>query len=151
MKVCPYCRQDLPDDTVFCSHCGKPLEEVKKEPQKTIKKERRAKQQNNKQSEPTQKNIWTTLGIILFLLALIGFDGIIATIFNALNMDYKIIFGISLVLYACAISCGIVALIKDLQLKKQEKQTSGNYPMAIAEIVISSYIILVNLQQILIG
>ncbi|MFV0394887.1 MAG: zinc-ribbon domain-containing protein [Coprobacillaceae bacterium] len=151
MKVCPYCREDLPDDTIYCSHCGKPIEEVKQEtvkPEKQTKKER-AKVEQTKQLEPAQRNIWPSLGIILFLVGLVGFDGIIATIFNSMNMDYKIIFIISTFLYIGAVGCGVMALIKDHQSKKKGFAVNSNYPMAIAEIFISSYIILVNMQHVL--
>lgn len=153
MKVCPYCRTDVPDDTVYCTHCGKPILEVKDRSQKEkeTKKQRAQKQQVEHKQEEAQKNAWISIGVILFLVALVGFDGILGMLFNAMNMNYKMIFTISSFIYAGTIICGVMGIWKDYQSKKKGIPVNSNYPLAIAEIFISSYIILVNVQQILLG
>lgn len=150
MKVCPYCRTDLPDDTIYCSHCGKPIEEHKEASidKNASKKERADKQRQVQKDESAPKNVWISFGIILFLVGLIGFDFILGMIFNSMHWNYKIIYIISTVLYIGAIVCGVMALVKDHRAKKQGISINSNYPMATAEIVISLYIILVNMQQI---
>lgn len=150
MKTCPYCRQDLPDDATFCTHCGKPLEQVKEEVEQKLTKRERAKVEKEKiEKEKAERNIWTVLGVVLFLVALIGFDGIIAMIFNGMHWNYKIVFGISSLLYIGVIGCGIKAILVDRQSKKDNKEPSGNSMLSYAEIVLSLYIVLVNVQQVL--
>lgn len=153
MKVCPYCHQDLPDDSTFCTHCGKSLEDVqeKKTEEKLTKRQRseQEKQVKQEQLEQAKRNQWTIFGVILFLVGLVVFDGILATVFNSFKMDYKIIFIISTILYMGAIGCGVVSILTDRKSRKENKIPAGNGMLAYAEIVISFYVMLVNIQQIL--
>lgn len=149
MKVCPYCRHDLPDDSTFCVHCGKPVEAKKEEPKKTTKRQRTSYEKEKVVLEKAKRNIWTPLGVILFLVGLVVFDGILATVFNSFKMDYKIIFIISTILYLGAIACGVLSILEDRKARKENKVPAGNGMLAYAEIVISFYVMLVNVQQIL--
>ena len=153
MKVCPYCREDLPNDTIYCTHCGKPLEKIS---QALVEEkfERNNTEKGQQQVQPeveAERNFWTSFGMGLFLIALVALDAIIATIFKAMNIDYKIIFVLSTILYIGAICCGVIAIVKDYKAKKQKRPINTNYPMALAEIFISFYIILVNVQQVLLN
>lgn len=136
MKVCRYCQNELPDDAVYCSHCGKAL--LKKE---TIKEEKLKKNNN--------LNNWGKLALIIFFIALIGLDFIGATFLNALKIDSKFIFYISLVLYIGVIIMAVYSLVVDHRAKKTGYETSGNEKFAYVAIVMSFYIALVNLSQVI--
>lgn len=150
MKSCPYCRHDLPDDAVFCIHCGKPIEVVKKQKvEKQTKKQRAASEAKAAPLEKAGRNFWTPLGIVLFLVALIGFDGILATILSSMKVDYHMIFIVSAFIYVGTVFCGVMSIYTDYRSKKENKEPTGNTMVAYAEIVISAYIILTNVQQVL--
>ena len=119
MKVCPHCHKDLPDDSTFCIYCGKPLKKVSmKDLEKA--KEKISKQREMEKNDPSLKHnprekSWSKLGLMIFLISLIGLDFIVATIVNGLGMNSKFIFIISLIGYICAIgvlSCLLLLIIK---------------------------------------
>lgn len=150
MKSCPYCRYDLPNDAVFCSHCGKTIEVTKvTETKKTTKKQRAVEESKSIVLQKANRNFWTPLGVILFLVALLGFDGVLAMIFNSFNMDYNIIFIISAIIYVGTVFCGVMSIREDRKAKKENKQPTGNSMLAYAEIVLSAYIVLTNIQQVI--
>lgn len=88
---CPYCHKEIPQDSMFCYHCGKELNGEKKEikKSKTLKKNPR-------------ENSFAKLGILLFFIALIGLDFIGGTVVNAVGGNVKIPYIISSIVYACA-------------------------------------------------
>ena len=153
MKVCPYCHKDLPDDSTFCIYCGKPLEKVSmKDLEKA--KEKITKERDKEKFDPSLKknpreNSWSKLGLMIFLISLIGLDFIVATIVNGLSIDSKIVFIISFIGYVCAIGCGIMSLIIDYQDKKKGYRPSGNSKFAFVAIVMSVYIALLNLTTVI--
>lgn len=153
MKSCPYCHKDLPDDSTFCTYCGKPLEKVKmKDLEKA--KERISKERDNEKYDPSLKknpreNSWSKLGLMLFLISLIGLDFIVATVVNAMGMNSKMIFIISFILYLIAIGCGVMSLIIDYQDKKKGFRPNGNSKFAFVAIVMSVYIALLNLTTVI--
>lgn len=150
MKSCPYCRHDLPSDAVFCIHCGKPIEiEKVVTTQKTTKKQRAQEEANAVVLQKADRNFWTPLGVILFLVALLGLDGVLAMVFNSFNMDYNIIFIVSAIIYVGTVFCGVMSILTDRKAKKDNKQPAGNAMLAYAEIILSVYIVLTNVQQVL--
>ena len=150
MKSCPYCRHDLPEDAIFCIHCGKPIEMIKEEKASKLTKRQRAVEQSKAAPlEKAGRNFWTPLGIILFLVALLGFDGVLATILNSLGMEYTIVFIVSAIIYVGTVFCGVMSILTDRKSKKENKQPAGNAMLAYAEIILSVYIVLTNVQQIL--
>lgn len=150
MKSCPYCRHDLPNDAVFCVHCGKTIEVIKEEKeQKMTKRQRSSTESKAVQLEKANRNYWTPFGIILFLVALLGFDGVLAMIFNSMNMDYNVVFVISAIIYVGTVFCGVMSILTDHKAKKENKQPTGNAMLAYAEIILSVYIVLTNVQQVI--
>lgn len=145
MKECSYCHKDLASDSTFCTYCGKQLVVTAKE--NKVKDQSTAREEEakiNPESKP-----WGKMAFFLFLVAFIGFDTIIATIINTLNIDYKFVFVISFVIYALSIICGIISFITDFKDKKNGYRASGNMPFALASIVVGLYISLLNLTAII--
>lgn len=157
MKVCSYCHSDNISEALFCVSCGKEFlvegpELDKDELRKLTKKERALKQKQLEEEQVKKKaprNHFGTLGIILLLIALVVFDGILGMIFNAINLDYKIVFVISTFIYILGIVSSSYSILIDNKAKKTGLEPSGNITLSIAGIVISLYIILVNIQQVI--
>ena len=76
MKECPHCHKEIPVDSIFCYHCGKAVEDLPdtKDESKALKLKKNPR-----------TNSWSKLGMLLFLIGLIGFDFIIGTVINALG------------------------------------------------------------------
>lgn len=153
MKVCPYCHKDLPDDSTFCTYCGKPLQKVsmkdlEKAKDKISKERENAKKDSSLKHNP-RANSWGKLGLMIFLVSLIGLDFIVATVINALGIDSKFVFMISLVGYICALGCGIMSFVVDYQDKKKGYQANGNGKFAMVAIIMSAYIALLNLLTVI--
>lgn len=152
MKECPYCHKDLPDDTTFCIYCGKPIEKISKD---IIEDERTLSSKKGVQgAKPTlmvnpHHNHWGKLGVLLFLIALIGFDFILATVLNALNINYYFIFIISFILYVLSIVCGVLSLVRDYLDKKKGYEPNGNFGFSLVSISLSFYIALINLTSVI--
>lgn len=153
MKVCPYCHKDLPDDSTFCIYCGKPITKTSmKELEKA--KEKISKEIENKKYDPALKhnpreNNWSKLGLLIFLVSVIGLDFIGATAINAIDINTQFIFIISFVGYICAIGCGIMSLVIDYQDKKKGYRPNGNSKFAFVAIVMGIYIALLNLTTVI--
>ena len=129
---CPYCHKEIPQDSMFCYHCGKELNGEKKEikKSKTLKKNPR-------------ENSFAKLGILLFFIALIGLDFIGGTVVNAVGGNVKIPYIISSIVYACALVCGVASL------KIDKDEPTGNKNYAYISIFLSIFVALVNISQII--
>lgn len=136
MKECPFCHKDIPDDSVYCYHCGKALNEVKEEKVNKLKKNPR-------------ENSWAKLGLLLFFIALFGFDFIIGTVFSALNGNVKIPYIISSFIYIASMICGVLSLYIDKQDMKKGYEATGNKNFAYVSIFLSLFTALVNLSQVI--
>lgn len=138
MKVCPHCFKDLPDDSVFCTYCGKSLKDGKREVEETkeLKKNPR-------------KNSWATLGLLLLAIGVFVFDFILSTILAAFGNDSTFLFYISLVLYMGSIVCGCLSLYIDKKDEKEGYAPNGNKSYAYVSICISFFIALLNLSQVI--
>ena len=153
MKVCPHCHKDLPDDSTFCIYCGKPLQKVNikdlEKAKEKISKERQENQKDSSLKHNPRENSWSKLGIMIFLISLIGLDFIVSSIVSTLGMDVKIIFIISMVGYIAAIGCGIMSFVIDHQDKTKGFQPNGNSKFAMVAIIMSGYIALLNLVSVI--
>lgn len=138
MKECPYCHKDIPEDSVFCYHCGKAVDEMIVKDKKTF----------SLKTNP-RKNSWSKLGMLLFFIGLIIFDFIIGTVINAVKGNIKIPYYISLVIYITSIVCGILSLYIDNQDKRRGYEPNGNKNYAYISIFLSFFIGLVNLSHII--
>ncbi len=76
--VCPYCHKEIPEDSVYCYHCGKELNKQQKQNSNNLKKN-------------PHENSFAKLGLLLFFIALFGFDFVLGTIFNPLYDQHSII------------------------------------------------------------
>lgn len=147
MKQCPYCHKDLPDDSTFCVYCGKPLKKIDN---KELKKSGSKKESyTSGLKHNPRENSWGKLGLMLFLIALIGLDFIVATVINAFGVDSKFVFYISLVLYIGAMICGALSFLVDHKDKKRGYEPNGSTGMAMISIFLSFYIILVNVSNVI--
>jgi len=150
MKTCPYCHHDVASDAMFCVHCGKPIEkQTEKIEKKLNKKERTQIKSMEVKKEKAPKNLWWTFAILLFLIGLVVFDGIMAIIFNEAGWSYKIVFMLSACLYVFAIICSTISLLTDSKATKNNLEPTGNTIASIAVIAMSLYVMLVNIQQII--
>lgn len=153
MKVCPHCHKDLPDDSTFCTYCGKPLQKVTmKDLEKA--KEKISKEKEKEKNDPSLKrnpreNSWSKLGVMIFLISIIGLDFIAATAVNALGTDSRFVFMISFAGYIAAIVCGVMSFVIDYQDKKKGYQPNGNSKFALVAIIMSIYIALLNLTTVI--
>lgn len=139
MKECPHCHKDLPNDSVFCYHCGKAIDEIPEKKEDKVKKFKKNPRTNS----------WSHLGLMLFFIGLIGFDFIIGTVVNAFGGNVKIPYIISTFLYIAAIVCGILSLQVDKQDMKKGYEANGNKNYAYISIFSSILIILINLSQVI--
>lgn len=144
MRECPFCHKDLPDDSIFCVYCGKSLEESNH----NQKSDQTIENKISLKKKPHLNN-WGKLGISLFLGALIIFDFIIASLVAILKIDVKFVFVISLIIYVCAIICGILSLYTDYKDKKSGYEPTGNSGIALVSIFISLYVLLTNLMNVI--
>ena len=153
MKECPYCHKDLPDDSTFCTYCGKPLKKVNiqdlEKAKEKIEKERESQKIDPSLKQNPRQNSWSKLGLMLFLISLIGFDFIVGSIVGSLGMDTKFVFIISMVGYIGAIGCGVMSFMIDRQDKKRGFQPNGNSKFALVAIIMSGYIALLNLTTVI--
>lgn len=139
MKECPHCHKDIPEDSIYCYHCGKAIDvlpEEKKEEVKKLKKNPRP-------------NSWAKLGMMLFFIGLLIFDFIIGTIIGAIGGNVKIPYIISLCLYIGAIVCGILSLYIDKTDMKKGYESNGNKNFAYISIFLSFFVALANLTQVI--
>jgi len=140
MKECPHCHKDIPNDSVFCYHCGKAIDMVPED---------NKDKKNKKLKKNPRPNSWSKLGLMLFFIGLLVFDFIIGTIVNALDGNVKIPYIISTFIYIIAIICGILSLYIDKKDLKRGYEANGNKNYAYISIFSSIMIILVNLSQII--
>lgn len=153
MKECPYCHKDLPDDSTFCTYCGKPLQKVSMQDLEKAK-EKLEKERENQKIDPSLKhnprqNSWSKLGLMLFLISLIGLDSIVGSIVGTLGMNTRFVFIISMIGYIGAIGCGVMSFVIDHQDKKRGFQPNGNSKFAMVAIIMSGYIALLNLSTVI--
>ncbi|WP_028041804.1 zinc-ribbon domain-containing protein [Candidatus Stoquefichus massiliensis] len=153
MKECPYCHKDLPDDSTFCTYCGKPLQKVSMQDLEKAK-EKLEKERENQKIDPSLKhnprqNSWSKLGLMLFLISLIGLDFIVGSIVGTLGMNTRFVFIISMIGYIGAIGCGVMSFVIDHQDKKRGFQPNGNSKFAMVAIIMSGYIALLNLSTVI--
>lgn len=140
MKECPHCHKDLPDDSTYCYHCGKAVDEIL---------ENKSEKKVQKLKKNPRPNSWSKLGIMIFFIGLIAFDFILGTVVNAFGGNVKIPYIISMCLYIIAIICGIMSLRIDKQDMKKGYEPVGNKNYAYISIFLSIFILLVNLNQII--
>ena len=135
--VCPYCHKEIPEDSVYCYHCGKNLNKQQKQNTHTLK--------NN-----PHENSFAKLGLLLFFIALFGFDFILGTIFKTIGVNIKIPYVISTLLYVGAIICGVLSLKLDKNDEKKGYQPTGNKNYAYISIFASIFVTLANIATILV-
>lgn len=148
MIVCPHCNMDLPDDSTFCTYCGKPIKKIntttkvhKEEKSRTVTEEIILKK--NPRNNPLGK-----LAIFLFVIALFGFDFVISTVVYSLFGNANFVFVISGVIYALAILCGVLSLLIDNRDKKNGYEPTGGFGFAFGAIIVSLYMFILNLNSI---
>lgn len=144
MKTCPYCHSDLPDDSVFCDECGKRLTFTENERKEDIDSNQIILKKNSRINHLSQ------ISLIIFLFSMIVMDFILATILQNLNVNPKIIFYISGIFYILAIVLGITSIIIDYKDLKKGFEQTGSYGVATVSIVLSFYLILVNITHVII-
>lgn len=134
---CLNCKKEILADSIYCCHCGKLIKDINEE----------SKEKKSEKS-PKSENL-SKLGLLLFFVALIGFDFILGTIFNALNLNIKIPYIISMIIYGCSVICGIISLYIDKRDVKKEFYRTSNKNYAYVSIVLSVFISLANLTQVI--
>ena len=147
MIVCPHCNMDLPDDSTFCTYCGKPIKKVnintKTQKDEKIETVTEVVLKKNPRNNPLGK-----LAIFLFLVALVGFDFVISTVVYQFLGNADFVFIISGVIYALAIVCGALSLLIDNRDKKNGYEPNGGFGFAFGAIIVSVYMIILNLNSI---
>lgn len=133
---CPYCHKEIPEDSLYCYHCGKSLIEKKASTDKKLKANPR-------------ENIFSKLGLFLFFIALFGFDFVLGTIFKTVGFNIKIPYIMSTLLYIGAILCGIFSLKLDKKDQQRGYQATGNKNYAYISVFASIFVALANVTSIL--
>lgn len=149
MRVCPHCGKDLPDDSIFCTYCGRPLEKVKKENVKSKNTNKTTETKAPRLKKNPHNNIFGKLGVFLFFIGLFVFDFIIATVVHNISGDSKPVFIISAVIYVLSIVCGLLCFYVDHKDKKNGYEPNGGIQFAMMSIIMSILTILVNLNTVL--
>lgn len=134
--VCPYCHKEIPEDSVYCYHCGKELNKQQNQNSNNLKKN-------------THENSFAKLGLLLFFIALFGFDFVLGTIFKTIGINIKIPYMISTLLYVGAIICGILSLKLDKKDEQKGYQPTGNKNYAYISVFASIFVTLANIATIL--
>lgn len=142
MITCKHCYKNLPDDAKFCIYCGKPLKQE-------VKRNENSTDAQLLLKENERQNYYAKLGVFLFLIALIGFDFILGTVVQALGGNFKIVFYVSLIIYFVAIGLGILSIFIDRKDKKSGFRPTGNIKFSILSIVMSLYIVILNITQVI--
>ena len=135
--VCPYCHKEIPKDSVYCYHCGKELNKQQKQNSNNLKKN-------------PHENSFAKFGLLLFFIALFGFDFVIGTIFKTIGINIKIPYMISTSLYVGAIICGILSLKLDKKDEQKGYQPTGNKNYAYISVFASIFVTLANIATILV-
>lgn len=149
MKVCPHCNMDLPDDSIYCTYCGKPIEKVKETRNETINNTQGEEQeQTPKLKTNPRTNPFGKLGVFLFLVGLFGCDFILATVVNAITGNANFVFIISAVIYALSIVSGVLCLYVDHTDKKKGYEPNGGIQFAMLSIIMSAFTIILNVNTI---
>ena len=149
MKVCPHCHMDIPDDSVFCTYCGRPLEKVKETHVKTVVEESgETHVEQTKLKKNPRTNPFGKLGVFLFFAGLFVCDFILATVVNAITGNADIIFMISTVIYVLSIISGVLCLYVDHTDKKKGYEPTGGIQFAMLSIIMSLFIIIMNMNAI---
>ena len=115
------------------------------------------KELSNKQKHSSIKlkknpheNSFAKLGLLLFFIALFGFDFILGTIFKTVGINIKIPYMISTVLYVGAIICGALSLNLDKKDEQKGYQPTGNKNYAYISVFASMFVTLANIATILV-
>ncbi len=135
---CPYCQKQIPEDSIYCYHCGKKIIQGNNDTRQEIKLKQNPK-----------VNSFGKLGLLLFFIGLIVFDFIGGTIFNAFQTHIKIPFIMSSMIYILAFICGIISMKVDHDDMKRGYKPSGNKNYAYISIFLSLFVALVNLTQVI--
>ena len=130
--VCPYCHKEIPEDSVYCYHCGKELNKQQKQNSNNLKKN-------------PHENSFAKLGLLLFFIALFGFDFVLGTIFKTIGINIKIPYMISTLLYVGA----IISLKLDKKDEQKGYQPTGNKNYAYISVFASIFVTLANIATIL--
>ena len=138
MKTCPHCLKDLPDDSAFCTYCGKSLESGKRKEKEEIKLKKNPR-----------KNSWSSLGLLLLGVGVFGFDFILSTVVAAFGGNSKFLFYISFILYIGSMICGFLSLHIDKKDKRDGYEPNGNKNYAYVSICVSLFVALLNLSQVI--
>ena len=145
---CRNCGKMNVDDAVFCAHCGSKLSaNVNKKKAKTKKGNENVEQAVA--NEVPSSGI-SMLGLIIFFVALVGFDTLLAMVLNQFGISHKIAFYLSSVLYVLVVGCGILELI-DYSYKKKKglEVTNKANSFAVAEIIMALFVLFANITQVL--
>ena len=149
MKVCPHCHMDLPDDSVFCTYCGRPLEKVKEVYVEKVKDDNgEIHVQETTLKENPRTNPFGKLGVFLFFTGLFGFDFILATVVNAITGNANFVFIISTIIYVLSIISGVLCLYVDHKDKKNGYIPTGGIQFAMLSIIMSTFTIILNVNGI---
>lgn len=152
MIECPYCHKDLAEDSTFCTYCGKPLKKVSmkdlEKAEAKIEKQREKEKNGNLKKNPRENN-WSKLGLMVFLICVIGLDFVVSSVFATMGMNPKSVFILSFVGYIFSIGCGAMSLVVDYQDKKRGFAPNGNSKIAFVCIVMGIYIALLNLTTVI--
>ncbi len=149
MKVCPHCGMDLPDDSIYCTYCGRPLEKVKEVRVETKKdEETEATVQQTQLKQNPRTNPFGKLGVFLFFAGLFVCDFILATIVHNITGNANIMFIISTVIYVLSIISGILCLYVDHTDKKKGYEPNGGIQFAMLSIIMSTFTIILNVNTI---
>ncbi|MCL2560451.1 MAG: hypothetical protein FWE07_08175 [Turicibacter sp.] len=127
MKTCSYCQEQQPTDRAYCTACGKSLSlagETSKE-------------------EVVNRNAFAALGLLLFFLTLVIFDGVATFLFGG-NTTVSLL---SIICYAVVLCLSVLAL--RFEKKKMVNEAQGNVSLIIAQTMMSILMILINLQQLM--
>jgi F0F1-type ATP synthase assembly protein I len=143
MRECPHCHKDLPDDSEYCTYCGTPLskEAVQNKKVEDLNDERK---ENPNPSNLGKFSLFVTLFGVIVLDFILG-----STVATITNTSAKWVFIISLFVYITAIVLAVMSLIKDVRDRRNGFKDSGNSMYAVAAIVFSTMIALVNLSNVI--
>lgn len=139
MKTCIHCQKIIDDRSKFCPHCGQTQEIV-------------VDQDSNDQPKTPEvvANHLGSMALVLFFVALLGFDFLLPTLFDYLKLDPIIPFYISSIIYLAACLICILSLVDYFRKKRQGIRLNAKAnSTAYAVMVMSIFLLVMNVTQVI--
>lgn len=123
---CHSCHKKISESSVYCIHCGKQNIRINRKPKDKV------------------ADIWASLSILMFLIAIFGCDLVLAYLLNSLNAGRTYALKVGICFYVMSIIFSFISLLR--VSKTQERYI--NQRMLYALIALALFLTMSNVNQI---